>query len=96
MKKTLKKSFLKSIVIFIVTIGMIGAIGLGIQTMKESKEAVQVIGEKVLVPGGQSVGIQMNVKGVLVVGLEEIETKDSVVSPGYLAGLQNRRYDSFD
>ena len=88
MKKTLKKSFLKSIVIFIVTIGMIGAIGLGIQTMKESKEAVQVIGEKVLVPGGQSVGIQMNVKGVLVVGLEEIETKDSVVSPGYLAGLQ--------
>lgn len=88
MKKTMKKSFFKSILIFVVTIGVIGAVGLGIQTMEEAKEAVQVVGEKVLIPGGQSVGIRMNVKGVLVVGLEEIETEDAVVSPGYTAGLQ--------
>lgn len=54
----------------------------------QAEEAVQVVSERVLVPGGQSVGIRMNVKGVLVVGLEEIETEEEVVSPGYNAGLQ--------
>ena len=50
-------------------------------SLTESTQTVQVVSEKVLIPGGQSVGIKMDVKGVLVVGLEEIETEDSVVSP---------------
>ena len=34
--------------------------------------------EKVLIPGGQSVGVKMDVRGVLVVGLEEIETDNDL------------------
>lgn len=42
-----------------------------------------------LIPGGQSVGVKMDVKGVLVVGLEEIETEGGkYVNPGLDAGLQ--------
>ncbi|MDD4376682.1 MAG: SpoIVB peptidase [Eubacteriales bacterium] len=48
----------------------------------------EVVSEKVLVPGGQSVGVQMRVKGVLIVGLEEIETDRAIVNPGLDAGLQ--------
>lgn len=88
MKKTTKKGFLKSILIFVITICIVGAVGWGTKAIQDAREAVQVVSERVLVPGGQSVGIKMNVKGVLVVGLEEIETQDSVVSPGYMAGLQ--------
>lgn len=50
---------------------------------------VPVISERVLVPGGQSVGVKMDVRGVLVVGLEEIKTKGGEdVNPGLLSGLQ--------
>lgn len=50
---------------------------------------ITVIPEKTLIPGGHSVGVRMDVKGVLVVGLEEIETKSGrVVNPGLNAGLQ--------
>lgn len=54
------------------------------------KEAtIQVLPETVLIPGGHSVGVKMDVKGVLVVGLEEIETKDGgKINPGLKAGLQ--------
>ncbi|MDO4553221.1 MAG: SpoIVB peptidase [Bacillota bacterium] len=42
-----------------------------------------------LVPGGQSIGVTMDVKGVLVVGLEELETAEGgTVNPGLAAGLQ--------
>lgn len=88
MKKATKNGFVKSGIIFIVTLALICGIGWGTRYLKETQEAVQVVSERVLIPGGQSVGIQMNVRGVLVVGLEEIETEDGVVSPGYLAGLQ--------
>jgi len=55
----------------------------------ESAVSVPVVAEKVLVPGGQSVGVKMDVRGVLVVGLEEIEVKDGEkVNPGLLSGLQ--------
>ena len=55
----------------------------------ESTASVPVVAEKVLVPGGQSVGVKMDVRGVLIVGLEEIEGKDgSKVNPGLLSGLQ--------
>jgi stage IV sporulation protein B len=50
---------------------------------------ISVLPEKVLIPGGHSVGVRMNVKGVLVVGLEEIETPEGdFVNPGLDAGLQ--------
>lgn len=51
--------------------------------------SVHVVSEKVLVPGGQSVGVRMDVRGVLVVGLEEIETVNGqCINPGIKAGLQ--------
>ena len=55
----------------------------------ESTVTAPVVAEKVLVPGGQSVGVKMDVKGVLIVGLEEIEGKNGEkVNPGLLSGLQ--------
>ena len=49
---------------------------------------IRVMPEKLLIPGGHSVGVRMNVKGVLVVGLEEIETPEGdFVNPGLDAGL---------
>ena len=54
-----------------------------------SEAAVPVMSERVLVPGGNSVGVRMDVKGVLIVGLEEIDTKDgNTVNPGLDAGLE--------
>lgn len=84
----MKKSLKKALAVFVVTIAVIGISGYAAGCFKEARETVQVVSERVLVPGGQSVGIQMDVKGVLVVGLEEIETKDIIVSPGYQAGVQ--------
>lgn len=55
----------------------------------ESAVTAPVVAEKVLVPGGQSVGVKMDVRGVLIVGLEEIEGKNGEkVNPGLLSGLQ--------
>ena len=84
----MKKSWKKALALFVLTLCVIGAAGFCINRFGEAREAVEVVSERVLVPGGQSVGIKMNVKGVLVVGLEEIETEDSIVSPGYTAGLE--------
>lgn len=56
---------------------------------KERKASVEVLSEKVLIPGGQSVGVKMDVRGVLVVGLEEIEGPDGeLINPGILSGIQ--------
>lgn len=74
--------------LFVITIAVIGFAGAAINHFGEIRQTVELVSERVLVPGGQSVGIKMDVKGVLVVGLEEIETKNSVVSPGYSAGLE--------
>ncbi|MFA5634315.1 MAG: SpoIVB peptidase [Anaerovoracaceae bacterium] len=50
---------------------------------------IKVLPETKVVPGGQSVGVKMDVKGVLVVGLEEIETDQGQrVNPGLEAGLE--------
>ncbi len=55
----------------------------------ENPVSTGIVTEKVLVPGGHSIGVQMDVKGVLIVGLEEIETASGkVVNPGLKAGLQ--------
>ena len=81
----MKKNVKKALILFCLTIGFIGAFGLISDHFNKSEEAVEVVSEKVLVPGGQSVGIRMNVKGVLGVGLEEIETENRGVSrPGFL------------
>ena len=84
----MKKNIKKAGMLFIMTVAVIGLVGFCTEYINNSREAIQVVSERVLVPGGQSVGIKMNVRGVLVVGLEEIETEDSIVSPGLEAGLQ--------
>ncbi len=60
-----------------------------ISELPSEQTAVGIVSEKVLLPGGQSVGVKMDVKGVLVVGLEEINTPDGKsINPGLKAGLQ--------
>lgn len=55
----------------------------------EDVASIDVVAERVLIPGGHSVGVQMDVKGVLVVGLEQITTENGKrVNPGLTAGLQ--------
>lgn len=50
---------------------------------------VGVVSEKMLIPGGQSVGVKMDVKGILIVGLEEIDTPSGKsINPGLRAGLE--------
>ena len=50
---------------------------------------INVLPERTLIPGGHSVGVRMDVKGVLVVGLEEIETlSGDYINPGLKSGLQ--------
>lgn len=84
----MKNNILKSFVLFLGVMAVISTAGVVIKDSHMSEEAVELVSEKTLVPGGQSVGIKMDVKGVLVVGLEEIETADSIVNPGFDAGLQ--------
>lgn len=75
----------------LVLCGLIFAIAVIGQVFPQSQSvtAVPVVSEKVLVPGGQSVGVKMDVRGVLVVGLEEITDIDgNKVNPGLLSGLQ--------
>ena len=56
---------------------------------RDSQADVPVVTERVLVPGGQSVGVRMDVRGVLVVGLEEIESEiGEKINPGLVSGLQ--------
>ena len=51
--------------------------------------SIKVLPETKVIPGGQSVGVMMDVKGVLVIGLEEIESVEGdVINPGLKAGLQ--------
>lgn len=51
--------------------------------------AVNVIPDCTVIPGGHSIGVKMNIQGVLVVGMEEIESNDgSHINPSLEAGLQ--------
>ena len=84
MKRFIKKSafILCGLLLSIIIIGQVFH-------QNESTVTAPVVAEKVLVPGGQSVGVKMDVRGVLIVGLEEIEGKDGKkVNPGLLSGLQ--------
>lgn len=61
----------------------------GSGTEQAEETIVPVVAQDMLIPGGQSVGVRMDVKGVLIVGLEDIKTVDgTTVNPGMLAGLQ--------
>lgn len=86
----MKKSITKLVVLVPILIAVIGFVYLFIQSKEPTMETVDVnvVSEKTLIPGGHSVGIKMDVKGVLVVGLEEIETENSIVNPGLDAGIQ--------
>lgn len=47
------------------------------------------VSDNYVYPGGQSVGVKLDVKDVLIVGLEELESEDGKsVNPGLEAGLQ--------
>ena len=51
--------------------------------------ANQDIGEDMVMLGGRSVGVKLDVEDVLIVGLEEIQTEDGeTINPGLSAGLQ--------
>ncbi|MFD1707042.1 SpoIVB peptidase [Siminovitchia sediminis] len=52
------------------------------------KVDVNVLKNFKVVPGGQSIGVQLNTLGVLVVGHHLVMTKDSKASPGEDAGIQ--------
>ena len=91
MRKTMKERLIRCVFVFVLTLAIIWAAGWVEDfrsTRQDSAQTLQVVSERTVVPGGQSVGIRMNVRGVLVVGLEEIETDGGIVSPGYLGGLQ--------
>ncbi|MBY6085065.1 SpoIVB peptidase [Priestia flexa] len=49
---------------------------------------VQVLSDFKVIPGGQSIGVKLNSKGVLVVGYHQVDTKDGKKSPGEIAGIQ--------
>src|SRR5690625_2735774 len=49
---------------------------------------VNVLPATKVIPGGQSIGVKLNTKGVLVVGHHLIQTKDGGTSPGEIAGIK--------
>ncbi|MDF2911525.1 MAG: spoIVB, partial [Sporolactobacillus laevolacticus] len=53
-----------------------------------AKSANGTIKEIRLVPGGQSIGVQLSTKGVLVVGYHLISTSSGETSPGESAGIR--------
>ncbi|MDF2606785.1 MAG: Stage sporulation protein [Bacillales bacterium] len=52
------------------------------------KDSIKVLNNFKVVPGGQSIGIKMNSKGLLIVGFHEIVTQSGKISPGEKAGLK--------
>lgn len=84
----MKKTFIKGTLIFSVLLISVALAG-QVFYNRGNQASVAVVSEKVLVPGGQSVGVKMDVRGVLIVGLEEIDTSTGeAVNPGLLSGLQ--------
>lgn len=66
---------------------------------KESIEVTEAVQENVLIPGGMPIGIYLECEGVLVTGIEEIETEDgtykepakNVVNVGdYIVGVNGK------
>jgi stage IV sporulation protein B len=52
------------------------------------KVNVKVLKDFKVVPGGQSIGVKLNTKGVLVVGHHLIQTREGKKSPGEIAGIK--------
>ncbi|MDR4299527.1 SpoIVB peptidase, partial [Bacillus anthracis] len=52
------------------------------------KENVRVLKSCKVIAGGQSIGVKLNTKGVLVVGHHLIQTEKGKVSHGETAGVQ--------
>lgn len=49
---------------------------------------VNVIPDLKVIPGGQTIGVKVKSAGILVVGHHQVNTNDSKVSPGEVAGIQ--------
>ncbi len=52
------------------------------------KTKVKVLNELKVIPGGQSIGVQLNTLGALVVGYNKVQSQDGLGSPGEEAGIQ--------
>jgi stage IV sporulation protein B len=52
------------------------------------KVNVKVLKDFKVIPGGQSIGVKLNTKGVLVVGHHLIQTQQGKLSPGEIAGIK--------
>lgn len=52
------------------------------------KTEVKVLKDFKLIPGGQSIGVKLNTKGVLVIGHHLISTSEGKKSPGEIAGIK--------
>lgn len=84
-----KRTYSRKGVLILCGIMFMMAAAVALISERDDTASVPVVSEKVLVPGGQSVGVKMDVKGVLVVGLEEIEDEEgNRINPGLLSGLQ--------
>lgn len=73
-KDSMKKRIVKSILIFYCVILFAALLGFFLPaelTEPATKANTELVAEKMLVPGGFSVGMQMDVKGALVVGVEK-------------------------
>lgn len=51
------------------------------------KMSIRVLPDFKVIPGGQSIGIRMQTKGVLVVGFHSIQTQKGRISPGEKSGV---------
>ncbi|MDD4390175.1 MAG: SpoIVB peptidase [Eubacteriales bacterium] len=82
-------NILKAGITFVCLVLLIAAIGFFALPEKIDEVSTPLISERTLIPGGNSVGVKMDVKGVLIVGLEEIKNeKKQFVNPGLEAGLE--------
>ncbi len=90
------KSFAKRVLFFIFFIAILLAavyFGYDLKTnpyvlTKIDNEVIESEG-KYVIPGGQTIGVELNTEGVLVVGLADIISSDKVsLSPAKIAGMQ--------
>ncbi|QAT42830.1 SpoIVB peptidase [Aminipila luticellarii] len=90
MEKKRVHGIAKGLCVFVLLVAAVTGISFAIKQVEQpAPAAMNVVTEKTLMPGGQSIGVKMDVKGVLIVGLQEIETvTGEVVNPGLLSGLQ--------
>ena len=59
-----------------------------LDTIPLKEISVKVLPKATLIPGGESIGVRMDIKGVVIVGLEDIPVSGGVtVNPGLEAGL---------